>query len=225
MTELEALDAGWSRSAPATALREAVVLGVWGPLMDIYTRRTVEGREHLDRVEPPVVFVANHSSHFDTPALLRALPHRWRRRTAVAAAADYFYAKRRLGWTVSLFFGTVPIARDGRGLDDESTAHVARLFEEGWSLVMFAEGTRSRDGSMGRLRSGAAVLAAQHGLPLVPVHVTGSHEVMPVGRYWMQFRPGLKRHLVEIRFGPAIQQVDEQDRSEAMERVRVFFEA
>ena len=57
------------------------------------------GREHLDSVEPPVVFVANHSSHMDTPAILRALPHRWRRRTAVAAAADYFYAKRRLGWT------------------------------------------------------------------------------------------------------------------------------
>ena len=55
---------------------------------------------------------------------------------------------------------------------------------------MFAEGTRSRDGSVGRLRSGAAVLAAQHDLPLVPVHVSGTHEVMPVGRYWMKRRPG-----------------------------------
>jgi 1-acyl-sn-glycerol-3-phosphate acyltransferase len=225
VSELGELDAGWSRSGPATAVREAVVLGVWGPLMAVYTRRTVKGLEHLDAVEPPVVFVANHSSHFDTPAILRALPHRWRRRTAVAAAADYFYSKRRLGWTVSLFFGTVPIARDGRGLDDESTAHLDALFRSGWSLVMFAEGTRSRDGSMGRLRSGAAVLAAQHGLPLVPVHMTGSHNVMPVGRYWMKLRGGLKRHPVEIRFGPPIQQVDVENRSEVMERVRVFFEA
>ena len=224
MSDVEERDAGWSRSAPATALREAVVLGVWGPLMDIYTRRTVEGLEHLDAVEPPVVFVATHSSHFDTPALLRALPHDWRRRTAVAAAADYFYAKRRLAWTVSLFFGTVPIARDGRGLDEESTAHLNRLFEQGWSLVMFAEGTRSRDGTIGRLRSGAAVLAAQHKVPLVPVHMTGSHDVMPVGRYWMKFRPGMKRHPVQIRFGPAIREVGD-DRSEVMERVRVFFEA
>ena len=225
MSELAELDVGWSRSAPATAVREAVVLGMWGPLMNLYTRRTVEGLEHLDSVEPPAVLVANHSSHFDTPAMLRALPHRWRRRTAVAAAADYFYSKRPLAWTVSLFFGTVPIARDGRGLDEESTTHLDRLFREGYSLVMFAEGTRSRDGSMGPLRSGAAVLAAQYGLPLVPVHMTGSHKVMPVGRYWMRFRSGLKRHPVEIRFGPPIRQIDVENRSEVMERVRVFFEA
>ena len=102
----------------------------------------------------------------------------------MAAAADYFYAKRRLGWTVSLFFGTVPVARDGRGLDDDRPPTSTRLFEQGWSLVMFAEGTRSRDGSVGKLRSGAAVLAAQHDLALVPIHVSGTHDVMPVGRYW-----------------------------------------
>ena len=182
MTEPPELDAAWARSAPARVVRDAALMGVLGPLMDLYSRRTVRGREHLDGVEPPVVFVANHSSHYDTPAILRALPARWRRRTAVAAAADYFYAKRRLGWTVSLVFGTVPVARDGRGLDHDSTAHIKALFEQGWSLVMFAEGTRSRDGSVGKLRSGAAVLAAQHDLALVPIHVSGSHDVMPVGR-------------------------------------------
>ena len=220
------LDAAWARRAPARAVREAVLVGLLAPAMDLYTRREVLGREHLDGLEPPVVFVANHSSHMDTPAILRALPTTWRRRTAVAAAADYFYAKRRLGWTVSLFFGTVPVARDGRGLDDEGTAHLDELFRTGWSLVMFAEGTRSRDGSVGKLRGGAAVLAAQRGLPLVPVHVSGSHEVMPVGRYWMRWQPGRRlprRQPIEIRFGPPIRPDDEQHRTDVMERVRLFF--
>ena len=97
-------------------LREAVLMGVLGPAMDVYTRRRVVGLEHFEGLEAPVVFVANHSSHMDTPAILRALPHVWRERTVVAAAADYFYAERRLAYAVSLFFGTVPIARDGRGL-------------------------------------------------------------------------------------------------------------
>ena len=224
MSDPPELDVGWSRSAPARAAREAVLTGVFDPLMSLYTRRTVRGREHLDEVEPPVVFVANHSSHMDTPAILRALPGRWRRRTAVAAAADYFYASRRLGWTVSLVFGTVPVARDGRGLDEDSTAHITRLFEAGWSLVMFAEGTRSRDGSVGRLRSGAAVLAAQHGLPLVPIHVSGSHQVMPVGRYWPKLQAGRKRHPVKIDIGAAIRPTDDEHRSEVMERVRVHLE-
>jgi len=224
VTEPPELDVVWARSAPARVVREAVLLGVFGPLMELYTCRTVRGREHLDGLEPPVVFVANHSSHMDTPAILRALPRRWRRRTAVAAAADYFYVKRRLGWTVSLFFGTVPMARDGRGLDHDSTAHIEELFRQGWSLVMYAEGTRSRDGSVGKLRSGSAVLAAQNGLSLVPIHVSGSHEVMPVGRYWPRFQPGRKRHPVEISFGPPIRPTDAEHRSEVMERVRVHLE-
>jgi len=224
VTEPPELDAVWARSAPARVVREVVLMGVLGPLMDIYAQRTVLGREHLDGVEPPVVFVANHSSHFDTPALLRALPGRWRRRTAVAAAADYFYATRRMAWTVSLFFGTIPVARDGRGLDDESTAHIDELFERGWSLVMFAEGTRSRDGSVGKLRSGAAVLAAQYDLPLVPVHLSGSHDVMPVGRYWMRFRPGRRRHPVDIRFGAPIRAGDSEHRTDVMDRVREFLQ-
>jgi 1-acyl-sn-glycerol-3-phosphate acyltransferase len=219
----EELDAAWSRRASARAVRELVLMGVLGPLMDAYTRRRVLGREHFDGLQAPVVFVANHSSHMDTPAILRALPRAWRRRTVVAAAADYFYAKRRLGYTVSLFFGTVPMARDGRGLESSATAHLERLFAEGWSLVMFAEGTRSRDGSVGKLRSGAAVLAAQHDLAIVPIHVSGTHEVMPVGRYWMRRRPG-SRHPIAIRFGAPIRPDEDEHRSDVMERVRCFFE-
>ena len=89
---------------------------------------------------------------------------------------------------------------------------------------MYAEGTRSRDGSVGKLRSGAAVLAAQNGLSLVPIHVSGSHDVMPVGRYWPRFRRGRKRHPVEISFGAPIRPTDAEHRSEVMERVRVHLE-
>ena len=95
---LEALDVTWARTAPARVLRESVLIGLLGPAMDFYTRRTVVGREHFKGLKAPVVFVANHSSHMDTPAILRALPHAWRRRTVVAAAADYFYTKRRVAY-------------------------------------------------------------------------------------------------------------------------------
>ena len=224
---VEQLDATWSRRAPARALRELVLMGLLGPAMDFYTRRRVLGREHFDGLEAPVVFVANHSSHMDTPAILRALPRAWRRRTAVAAAADYFYRKRRLAFTVSLFFGTVPMARDGGGLEPSTTAHLDRLLGKRWSLVMFAEGTRSRDGSVGRLRSGAAVLAAQHGVAIVPIHVSGTHAAMPPGRYWMRrspARPLPRRHPIEIRFGAPIHPDSDEHRTDVMEHVRVFFE-
>jgi 1-acyl-sn-glycerol-3-phosphate acyltransferase len=203
-----------------------VILGwVLGPLMDIYTCRRILGLELLDRGSAPVLFVANHSSHMDTPAILRALPPSLRRRTAVAAAADYFYGKPLLANVVSLAFNTVPVRRKGEG---DAVSDLDRLIDEGCSIVIFAEGTRSRDGAVGRLHSGAAVLAAQRGLALVPVYVAGTHDVMPPGRSWMHWRRGgrlPRRRPIEIHFGAPIHPADGEHRTDVMERVRLFFEA
>ncbi len=221
------LDLPWTRSVPAARLREALICGVLGPLMDLYTRRRVVGRDHLETLPGPVLFVANHHSHMDTPAILRALPGHWRRRTAVAAAVDYFFTSRRNAVSTSLAFGTVPMDRSGGGLGPEATAHIDRLFAGGHSLLMFAEGTRSHDGSASRLRSGAAVLAAQHGLPIVPIYVDGTGVAMPRGHHWMVFkrgRPG-PRHRIEIRFGEPIAPTEAQARDEVMERIRLFLTA
>ncbi len=222
------LDVPWARRGLARGVRELILCGVLGPAMVLYTRRTVVGKERLLDLEAPVLFVANHSSHMDTPAILRALPGRWRRRTAVAAAADYFYRKRGVAQIMSLVFNTVPVRRDGGGLAPGSASHLDRLIEERWNLLLFAEGTRSRDGIVGRLRSGAAVLAAEHGLHIVPIHVSGTRDAMPRGRKWMhrkRGRPGSRRHPTEIRFGPPIRPREGESRAEVMERVRVFLAA
>ena len=164
----------------------------------------------------------------DTPAILRALPGKWRRRTAVAAAADYFYRKRGVAQIMSLVFNTVPVRRNGGGLAPGSASHLDRLIGGRWSLLLFAEGTRSRDGNVGRLRSGAAVLAAEHDLAIVPIHVSGTRDAMPPGSKWMHRRPGRPvsgRHRTEIRFGEPIRPREGESRTDVMERVRVFFAA
>jgi 1-acyl-sn-glycerol-3-phosphate acyltransferase len=207
----------WARTVPVRVLRNATIVGVLGPMMDIYTRREVRGADHLTRLDGPVLFVANHSSHMDTPMILRALPQRWRDRTAVAAAADYFYEKKLLSIVVSGLFNTVPVAR--KGSEADATAHLDRLIAERWSLVIFAEGTRSRDGTVGKLHSGAAVLAAERGLTIVPVYVAGTHESMPVGRAW----PRWGRRPVRVSFGAPIEPQAGEHRTEVMERVRQFY--
>jgi 1-acyl-sn-glycerol-3-phosphate acyltransferase len=198
---------------------------VLGPLMDLYTRRRVAGREHLDGLTGPVIFVANHNSHMDTPVVLRALPGRRRRRTAVAAATDYFYDKRRNALSASLAFGTVPLDREsGAGVGPGQTVHLDRHIRDGGSLLIYPEGTRSRDGRVGRLRSGAALLAAEHDLPIVPIYLSGTAEAMPRGHHWMVFKAGRPgpRHPIEIRFGHPIAPRAGEHPSEVMERVRLF---
>jgi 1-acyl-sn-glycerol-3-phosphate acyltransferase len=189
----------------------------------MYARLDVFGRERFGDVPPPVVLVANHSSHLDTPTILRALPLKWRQRTAVAAAADYFYKKRAVANAVALIFNTVPIMRrGGGGVGNGAFDHVDRLIDQRWNLLIFPEGTRSRDGSLGRLRSGAAVIAQAHSIPIIPIRVKGTHDAMPPGRNWPKRVRGFfsRRHRVEVHFGPPIVPQPGEDPSQMMDRVR-----
>jgi 1-acyl-sn-glycerol-3-phosphate acyltransferase len=222
------MDVSWARGPVGRIVRGGILAAVLTPLLYLYIRHRVHGREVLD-AEPtdPVIFVANHSSHLDTPTILRALPRAWRKRTAVAAAADYFYRSRWRAWSAALVFNTVPIGRTGGGLGSGASDHVHELIEEGWNLLMFPEGTRSRDGEIGKVKSGAAVLAAQHGLDLVPIWVGGTHEAMPPGRSWPKRLRGRffpRRVKVEVRFGAPIPPRDPSERRDVMAQVREFWE-
>jgi 1-acyl-sn-glycerol-3-phosphate acyltransferase len=216
------LDVTWARRAPARALRETLLSGL-AVVMDIYVRRRSRGREHFNRLKPPVILVANHGSHLDTPVILRALPRAWRRRTAVAAAADYFYRNRWTAAAVSLLFNTVPVARGGGGLLQGAADHLHRLIDQRWNLLLYPEGTRSRNGDMGKVRSGAAVLAAEHGIAIVPMHVSGTRDAMPPGRFWPKRRGALRlrRHPVEVRFGRPIH--PDADRKVVVAALEAFF--
>jgi 1-acyl-sn-glycerol-3-phosphate acyltransferase len=223
-----ALDMPWARCAPARLARETILSGFFGPVMAWYVNRRVEGREVFDGLKPPVVFVANHSSHMDTPTILRALPRQWRQRTAVAAAADYFYRKRWVAAAVSLLFSTVPISRRGGGMEKGSADHLHRLLRQRWNLLLYPEGTRSRDGSRGKLHSGAAVLAAAHDVAILPIYVNGTRDAMPPGRTWpKRWRAGLflRRHPICVRFGPPIRPLPGEHRNETMARVQAWFDA
>ena len=220
------LDVPWARCAPARMLRETILQFGLAPLMDLYTRPRVRGRDMFSRVPHPVIFVANHSSHLDTPTIMRALPLQWRQRTAVAAAADYFYKKRGVKELVALIFNTVPLSREGGGVGNGSTAHVDKLIDQRWNILMFPEGTRSRDGAMHKLRSGAAAIAQQHGIPIVPIYVKGTHDAMPPGRNWPKKRWLLaRRYRLEVHFGAPIWPRPDEHRSAIMSRVKAFLEA
>jgi 1-acyl-sn-glycerol-3-phosphate acyltransferase len=218
------LDIPWARSWLAGLARENFLRFVLGPTMDFYARRRATGRDQLAAIKGPVILVANHASHMDTPVILSALPRRLRKRTAVAAAADYFYKNRVVASLVALIFNTVPIERRGGGLGKDG-GHLDKLLDQGWNLLLYPEGTRSRGGGPGRVRRGAAVLAAAHNLSIVPIRVTGTGETMPPGRLWPKRLHGKllpKRHRIEVSFGEPIR--PSGDASALIERVQRFFE-
>jgi 1-acyl-sn-glycerol-3-phosphate acyltransferase len=187
---------GWARTPVARAVREGVHRAGLKPLVWSQTRPSVHGLEHLDRLAGPVLFVSNHASHLDAPLILCSLPPAWRTRTAVGAARDYFFDARWRALGTALVFSTFPVDRHGGG----GTVTASQLLDEGWSLVLFPEGTRSADGWMHRFRHGAAHLALTSQVPVVPIAIRGSYAAMPKGRSWP--RPGRPR--ISVRFGPPV---------------------
>ena len=109
------MDVSWARGTSAGLVRGGILAGILAPLLYLYVKRRVDGRDVLGaEITDPVIFVANHNSHLDTPTILRAIPPEWRKRTAVAAAADYFYKSRWRAWSAALVFNTVPHGPDRR---------------------------------------------------------------------------------------------------------------
>ncbi len=183
----------WSRTPPAKALREVAQKGGLEPLLRSQVRTHVEGLDVLGRVRGPVIFAANHASHLDTPLILLSLPDEWRRTTAVAAAADYFFDTWWRAVGSAVLFNTFPIERRGGAM----ATTPGRVLADGWILVIFPEGTRSKDGWMSPFRMGAAWLAVEHGVPVVPVAHRGTFASMPRGRGW----PAAGRRQLTVRFG------------------------
>ena len=183
----------WSRRKPAMVAREVAQKGGLEPLFRSQVRTKVEGLDVLERIEGPVIFAANHASHLDTPLVLLSLPDEWRRSTAVAAAADYFFDTWWRAVGSSLIFNTFPIDRRGGTM----ATTPGEVLADGWSLVIFPEGTRSQDGWIGTFRMGAAFLALEHDVPVVPVAHRGTFAAMPRGQNW----PSRGRRQLTIRFG------------------------
>jgi 1-acyl-sn-glycerol-3-phosphate acyltransferase len=186
----------WARRPAAMALREVLQKGALNSVLRYEVNPQVSGLDALGKVNGPALIVANHSSHLDTPLLLCTLPDAMRRKTAVAAAADYFFDTWWRATASAIVFNTVPIERRGGRLSSTP----GDLLADGWNVVVFPEGTRSPDGWMERFRMGAAYLAVEHGVPVIPVGIKGSFAAMPRGRGW----PIPGRPTVAVRYGDAL---------------------
>jgi len=133
--------------------------------------------EGLDRITPGTtyVFVSNHQSIYDTPVVFASLPYQLR-----IIAKESLARFPVLGWH---------LRRGGHLFVDRrhpDRAGILRrwraLVSEGLSLIIYAEGSRSPDGRVRRFKGGSFLLAIEAGLPIVPVAVIGTRQVMPKGR-------------------------------------------
>jgi 1-acyl-sn-glycerol-3-phosphate acyltransferase len=171
----------------------AMARWLWAPalLRGAGARLEVEGVDELDRGSA-YLFASNHQSLIDVPTLFHALPLPLR-----------FVVKRELlalpflGWYVAAM-GMVSVDRGAPRGALRSMRRVPEILRSGQSVACFPEGTRSRDGSIGPFKAGSFVMAIEAGVPVVPVALLGTGDVLPARRF--RVRPGV----IRVRVGRPI---------------------
>lgn len=123
------------------------------------------------------IVVANHASHADTAVLVAALPAT--ARPVFGAAADYWFDVPVRRFIASSLIGILPVRRSGDGNYDALLAAAGPALRAGKTVVIYPEGTRSTDGTIGEFHSGALRLARDCGVPIVPVAIVGTADVLP----------------------------------------------
>lgn len=169
-----------------------------------------EGLEHLDPTRPAVL-VSNHESWYDVFALAGHLP------------VDYRFVGKKELLKVPFFgpawvaCGHIPIDRTNRKAAIESLRVAGeKIRRERAVVVMFPEGTRSKDGELLPFKKGAFVLALESGVPVIPVGVSGGRQLMPKGSFFV--RPGTMR--VNVGRPIEVEGLTVADRDHLMDRAR-----
>ena len=162
----------------------------------------VFGKENISPDEN-YIFCPNHESHFDGMWVIGNLDNRIRH-SICSIAADYLFEKKMYRQGV-IFMGGIPVHRSGN-----TTTAMKRAYEciskEGYNLLIHPEGTRTRNGSLGTFKQGAAKLSIESGVKIIPVCINGAYEIFPPHKYiphlfdWKHFR----RYPLQIKFGKPI---------------------
>jgi len=183
----------------------------WGRsiLMGSGVRVSVTGIERIDTGRP-YIFMSNHQSNFDIPVLLGHLPvqFRWLAKAELFRIPVFGRAMRGAGY--------ISIDRADRAAAFDSLRQAAEKIRQGVSILIFPEGTRSLDGFLRTFKKGGFVLAIQAGVPIVPVVVRGTFDIMPKHR--LLIRP--RDVTVDVGAPIAVEGVNYASKETLMEAVR-----
>src|SRR6202795_2032599 len=169
----------------------------------------------LDTLDPArtYIFMSNHVSNLDPPITIPLIP----RRTSVMVKKELF-SYPILGRAMRMG-SLVPVDRGNRDAGIESVRAAKQVVQQGLNMTIYVEGRRSFDGKLLPFKKGPFYLAMECGVPVVPITIVGTHDVMPKGRF--AIKPGT----VTVKFHPPIEPEDFGSRECLMEKVRAVIDS
>lgn len=185
-------------------------ISMWGAWTGVKLAGVKVETVGLEKLDPSLtyIFMSNHTSNLDPPILLPLIP----RRTSVMAKKELF-SYPILGETMRLG-ALVPVDRGNRDAGIAAVHDAAEVVRQGINMTIYVEGKRSFDGKLLPFKKGPFYLAMECAVPVVPVTIVGTHELMPKARF--QISSGK----VKVIFHDPIPPNDFGDRDCLMARVR-----
>jgi 1-acyl-sn-glycerol-3-phosphate acyltransferase len=186
-------------------------ISMWGAWTGVKLAGVKVETHGLEKLDPArtYIFMSNHTSNLDPPILLPLIP----RRTSVMAKKELF-SYPILGETMRMG-SLVPVDRGNRDAGIAAVNAAADVVRQGINMTIYVEGKRSFDGKLLPFKKGPFYLAAECGVPIVPVTIVGTHDLMPKARF--QISPGT----VKVIFHDPIPPAEFGDRDCLMARVRL----
>lgn len=136
--------------------------------------------EQLAASHQGLVLVGNHTSLLDINAAFAAIP------TPIVFLSKASIRKVPLLGRINEKAGTVFVERGNRASSEKAIAHLTKTLAKGRSVLVFPEGTRSKDGHLMPFKKGAFHLAAAAGAPIVPMHIEGTHAILPANGWTLR---------------------------------------
>lgn len=148
----------------------------------IYIRLKVVGNfKQIYRDHPKLLIISNHGSHLDAVSIASAIPARYWIHLFIAAAKDYFFTNFLFTFFSQHCLGAIPIDRkDRKGQAINLIITLLTNLERMW-LILFPEGTRSKDGKVHEFKRGVSVFAEKTGTPILFLFLEGNNRLWPKG--------------------------------------------
>lgn len=171
------------------------------PLVRIFYRVKITGREKLEGLAGPVLFAPNHSLHWDNGIILTSIPVSWRWRLAVAAAADDVFGNKLNGIFSAVLANAFPLAREGA--IRRSLELLGARLDRKFSVLIYPEGKLTIGGPMQPFKSGTGLIAVEGATPVVPMRlkIQNVSIIDHWDRTWERDRSNGWRGNVEVVFG------------------------
>lgn len=162
----------WSFFLKGLAYRFYIRLKVHGEFAEVYKKH------------PKLLVIANHGSHLDATSIAAAIPFRYWSHLYITAAKDYFFANAFVTFFSKHCLGAIPIDRkDKKGEAVKLCLGLLKDLERVW-MILFPEGTRSKDGRLNPFRKGVSLFSQSTGTPILFLYVDGNTRLWPKGQLW-----------------------------------------